>query len=134
MISYSAEHAFVNFINTIGEDIQSPEAIALEADYRLNNLVAIIMSEEWVEDDYGNIFPSILSVDDRQAIADSSRFSIIDSPPRLAGPYTTAFSWQAAGSLISNVSVVVNSPDFATFDLNLRETTIINTQINLNPQ
>lgn len=129
MKQYSSEQAFQSFLDGLSETIQSPEALANEARYHLDHLTALINSGEWVQDDAGNVYPSSLTDEDRATIRENSRFSIIGSVPTVEGPYSTNFKWRAAGSLISDLTVVVCYPNLTSFELDASESTYLNTTI-----
>ncbi len=131
MNEYGAEQAFQNFIETLAEDIQSPEALGTEAKYRLQNLVTLLETGDWVQDEAGNVYPSDLSEDDKQTVAENSRYSILDGPPRIEG-FNTAFTWKAAGSLLCNVRVVVMYPRLTSFNLDASGSTMIDTDVTIN--
>ena len=90
--------------------IQSPQARTVEADYRFNNLLALIDSGEWEVDASNNVIPSSMSEDDKAVVLASARYTIISERPReICTDPEGEITWRAAGLIIGADVVLENT-------------------------
>ncbi len=129
MVNYSEEQAFEHFIDNLAEHIQSPDALILEAQYRLNYLVDLTQSGEWIQDSSGNIIPVSLPQSEQLKITENCAYSIIDEVPKITEGYTCEVNLFAFGSIVSNVTIAVIYPDLPNVTLQFDQSHIIETRI-----
>ncbi len=90
--------------------IQSPQARAIEADYRFNNLLALIDSGEWEVDASNNVTPSSMSDEDKAVVLASARYTIVSERPQEVCTHPEGeITWRAAGLIIGAGVVLENT-------------------------
>ncbi len=129
MSIYTGEKAFANFIAGLEDQIQSPEALATEAQYRLDRLVGLIQGGEWTQDENGNVFPTSLPIIERRQITEKSAYSIIDEIPKIVEGFASEVDFSAIGSLVSEATIIVNHPNTPVVTLQFNESHIIDTRL-----
>lgn len=129
MSNYTGGEAFANFIAGLRDQIQSPEALSIEAQYRLDRLLGLIQGGEWTQDEKGNVFPASLPLLEQRQITDKSAYSIIDEIPKIVEGHPSEVDFSAIGSLVSGVTIIVNYPNTPVVTLQFNESQIIDTEL-----
>ncbi len=93
-------------ISSLPNDIQSTEALQVEADFRLGKLQDMIEGGEWEVDAMGNVIPTSMSDEHKLVVCEHSKFCIIDQIPVLEGMGAEQIGWRALGSIIHGRNVI----------------------------
>lgn len=130
MSEYKGDDALIALAQSLAGVMQNPEAIRIEAEFRIGKMQELLNVGSWIQDPSGNVVPSNMSEADKQVVESGSRFSIIGSLPVLAGTYgnNAEMRFTSTGSLVDGATILLEYPT-SFIDIDLRESNIVDSTI-----
>lgn len=130
MSEYTGADALLALEQSLSEVMQSPEAIRMEAEFRIGKIQELLNAGNWLQDPSGNVVPSNMSEADKRVVENGSRFSIIGSLPVLAGTYgfNAEMRFTSTGSLVDGATILLEYPTLC-IDVDLHESSIVDSTI-----